>query len=231
MIDWSRIAKLLGMVGSPHDGERLNAARLLQKQLESNGATFADLASRVETGGGAYVRTVTVIKRDKPNPAKQRAVELFKKDRALKRLTSREKFFLMGVCRKADYTGGDYELNQYEAEHLEAITVRLASTMPKQKTARPFPLPSEALDALGLGDKPGTFTGEPEPPPRRGARGPMPDATNESSVASDAPLGDDVLDSLGLGTVQGAYTQPPVDHHRDVRERFGGLDLDDDLPF
>lgn len=227
MIDWSRIAKLIGMVGSPHDGERLNAARLLQKQLEASSATFADLAARVESGGsGGYVRERVIIKRDKPNPAKSRAVELLNRDRKLNRLTTRERFFLMGICRKSDYTGGDFELNQYEADQLEIITVRLNSTMPKQKTARPKAIPSAMLDSLGLGDTPGAFTGE---APR--GRGPMPDARNESTVASDAPLGDDVLDGLGLGTVQGTYVQPPVDHQKNVRERFGGLDLDDDIPF
>lgn len=228
MIDWSRISKLLGMVGSPHDGERLNAARLLQKQLEASDATFADLAARVETGGSGYVRTVTIIKRDKPNPA----TDLARKMLGSKRLQGNERFFLDGIVRKHDYTGGDFELSDSQANYLELIYTRLRRGMPMQKTARSKSIPKSVLDDLGLGDTPGAFTGEPQPQPEpwRG-RGPMPDATDESTVASGSPLGDDVLDSLGLGSVQGAYVHAPVDHQKDVRERFGGLDLDDDLPF
>lgn len=54
MTNWSRLSKLAGMLGSPHDGERLNAARLLDAALRRDGLTFGDLAKRISTGNGGY---------------------------------------------------------------------------------------------------------------------------------------------------------------------------------
>jgi hypothetical protein len=42
-IDTSRLAKLLGMIGSTHDGEALNAARAANKLVRDCGLTWPDI--------------------------------------------------------------------------------------------------------------------------------------------------------------------------------------------
>ena len=41
-----RLAKLLGMLGSDHDGEVLNAARMADRVLRETGLTWADVIAR-----------------------------------------------------------------------------------------------------------------------------------------------------------------------------------------
>jgi hypothetical protein len=42
-----RLARLLGMLGSDHDGEVVAAARAIKRLLESKGLSFADLVEQV----------------------------------------------------------------------------------------------------------------------------------------------------------------------------------------
>src|SRR6516162_821576 len=42
-MDRSRLAQVLGMMGSAHDGEALNAARLAVRMIKEAGATWPDL--------------------------------------------------------------------------------------------------------------------------------------------------------------------------------------------
>ncbi len=42
-LDWSRLRKLLGMLGSSHDGEALNAARLVDEMLQASGSSWEAL--------------------------------------------------------------------------------------------------------------------------------------------------------------------------------------------
>jgi len=53
MTKLSRIVQLLGMMGSAHDGEVLNAARLAQRTLGELGLTWAEVVSE-EGGKGDY---------------------------------------------------------------------------------------------------------------------------------------------------------------------------------
>lgn len=43
MIDSKRLAKLLAMMASPHDGEALNAARMATEMVKESGLTWPDL--------------------------------------------------------------------------------------------------------------------------------------------------------------------------------------------
>jgi hypothetical protein len=50
MTDWSRIAKFAGLLGSDGDGEVVNAARMIRRELKAQGLTMADLVSRLAGG-------------------------------------------------------------------------------------------------------------------------------------------------------------------------------------
>ena len=47
-----RIAKLLRLLASPHDGERDNAVRMLQRTLQAERLSFNDIATGIETANG-----------------------------------------------------------------------------------------------------------------------------------------------------------------------------------
>jgi hypothetical protein len=47
-----RIAKLLRLLASPHDGERDNAVRMMQRTLEAERLTFNDIAIVIENHQG-----------------------------------------------------------------------------------------------------------------------------------------------------------------------------------
>lgn len=53
-IDEHKLARILGMLGSDHEGEVFNAARLAQKMLNDAGMTWADAAKRIASGGVYY---------------------------------------------------------------------------------------------------------------------------------------------------------------------------------
>lgn len=160
MPDWSRLAKLAGMLGSPHDGERLNAARLLQAALDREGVSFGDLASRISNGGAPSERVVYVdreivrVERPTPNPAADIAARIIERSRH--RLTYSERRFLDGIIRNADMTNGQFSLTTQQAnwlamlqqEHLKPRTAFI------RERAKPKPVASAMLDELGLGDDP-----------------------------------------------------------------------------
>ena len=52
MADRGRLEKLVGMLGSQYDGERANAAAMLQKMADADKVTILELLSRTLGGGG-----------------------------------------------------------------------------------------------------------------------------------------------------------------------------------
>jgi hypothetical protein len=56
-VDRNRLAQVLGMLGSAHDGEALNAARLASKMIRDAGLTWFDVLSvqsrEIKTAGTA----------------------------------------------------------------------------------------------------------------------------------------------------------------------------------
>jgi hypothetical protein len=57
MTDWTRIAKLAGMLGSAHDGEILAAVVHIHRELTAQGLTWGDLTNRLSGGGPPGLRT------------------------------------------------------------------------------------------------------------------------------------------------------------------------------
>src|SRR3954463_4067248 len=49
----SRLAAVLGMMGSDHDGETLNAARQAEKMRKASGKTWADLIAGKSSSGSS----------------------------------------------------------------------------------------------------------------------------------------------------------------------------------
>lgn len=186
MTNWARLSKLAGMLGSQSDGERLNAARLLDAALQREGVSFGDLAQRIAAGGSySEPRTVYVEKRATPNPA----VALVQKiiEAAKGKLTKVERVFLDGIVQTCEMTGGNFEMSMYQARYLSNLEkIYVLRTMEKATPARKRgPVPADVLDDLGLG-KAGTYTGGPRPRQPRAPYRPkarevddMPDAREE----------------------------------------------------
>jgi len=76
--DRDRLIKLIGMLGSTHDGERANAAAFIQKLAEKNKMTIAELIAAAHGGKGSerivyrdrVVEKEKVVYRDRPAPAR-----------------------------------------------------------------------------------------------------------------------------------------------------------------
>lgn len=149
------------MLGSPHDGERLNAARLLQRALDNEGVTFGDLALRIAHGtGGSSTRTVIVEKRVQPNPATDIARKILERTDDGRRCKLSERLFLRDILRACDMTDGSYELTTAQANWLTMLEKQyMKPRMPAHKARRAGPVPKAILDDLGLGDKPGRYKG------------------------------------------------------------------------
>jgi hypothetical protein len=60
--DKERLIKLIGMLGSSHDGERANAAAFIQKLAERNKMTIAELIAAAHGGKGSE----RIVYRDRP---------------------------------------------------------------------------------------------------------------------------------------------------------------------
>lgn len=121
MTNWARLSKLAGMLGSPHDGERVNAARLLEAALQREGLTFADFAQRIAGGGSAYTEQRTVIvEKWKPNPASALARKII--STCNKQLSSTEATFLNGVVRDCEMSVG-YNLTGPQLDWLDRKSV------------------------------------------------------------------------------------------------------------
>lgn len=152
MADWARVSKLVGMLGSPHDGERLNAARLLQRQLDKEGSTFGDLATRIDSGGSISPRVIVTERRAKPNPSAKIAEAIL--DRARYKITHLEHRFLRDIVRNAEMTGGNFDLTSKQANWLTLLEQQyLAHAMKMHRPRKPpGPVPQAMLDELGLGD-------------------------------------------------------------------------------
>lgn len=163
MTDWSRLAKLAGMLGSPHDGERLNAARLLEAALTREGVSFGDLSKRIAEGGSGYSapRIVYVdrevvkreVVRSKPNPAADLARKILVRTEGGKHLDYQERRFLRSILANDDYTGGQFSLSTPQANWLTMLSERhLKPKMKRYTTAKAKPVPDSLLDALGLNE-------------------------------------------------------------------------------
>lgn len=223
MLAWSRIAKLAGLLGSEHDGERLNAARILSRELGKANLTFGDLSERLKHGGGGervrieYVDRVRV-ERAEPNPAANIASKIIAV--AMRRLTRMERGFLEGIITRNSMTSGYFNLSDSQALWLARIHQTHCGP-PVPKPAPRKPVPQAILDELGL-DRPGRYKG-----PQAGPRDAMPDASREAQGPQLTPeQRAEILDGLGLGPDVGKFKGE--DH---VGKRFSGLDLDDDDSF
>lgn len=152
MVNWSRVSKLVGMLGSPHDGERLNAARALQRQLDKEGSTFGDLATRVDSGGSVTPRVVVTERRAKPNPSAKIAEAIL--ERARDKITHLERRFLRDIVRNAEMTGGDFDLTSRQANWLTLLEQQYPARGMRMHKPRkpPGPVPQAMLDECGLGD-------------------------------------------------------------------------------
>jgi len=83
--DKERLIKLIGMLGSSHDGERANAAAFIQRLAEKNKMTIAELIAAAHGGKGAdriiyrdrIVEKEKVVYRDRPAAAPPPEPEAF----------------------------------------------------------------------------------------------------------------------------------------------------------
>lgn len=102
--DRSRVEKLIGMLGSDHDGEIVNAARLLRRMAEKDGKT---LPSLLMTGATQTVYVEKIVYRDPPYSPPRGGVA----DEAMRR--ARESF---DERERAQYEAG----RAYRREHARA---------------------------------------------------------------------------------------------------------------
>lgn len=228
MVDWSRLGKLIGMLGSEHDGERLNAARLLDRTLKSEGASFGDLSTRVSHGGDGDMRVVYVDRYhetqrepERVNPAKAMAQKIL--DIGGKRVTRIERRFLLDMIRSCDMAGW-YQLTSAQANWLTMLEKQYCTPQPHVPKARkPGPVPNGMYDECGLGE-----------PPRKEQV--MPSAVLDEAVRManerlkgkpHASVEQSMLDEI-FGETPGTYQGEPHDRQAAVKQRFGGLDIDED---
>lgn len=225
MLAWSKISKLAGMLGSEHDGERLNAARLLQSELKKAGLNFADLADRLKNEGAGSPRVEYVTRyeyRDRErerNPAAQMANKILEMGGS--KITTREREFLFSVLRRDELTRGRYTLTNWQAEWLVNLEVQYCRPKPTvQKTKPAGPIPESIIDEL-FG----------EPPREAASRDKMPDASKEENQTAAGTFSvEDFLDNMGLGQAQGNYRGERPESA--ANERFkGGLDIEDEPPW
>ena len=101
--DLQKLAKLLGMVGSAHDGEALNAARKAQALIQDKGATWFDAFGVGETSA--------------PVPIHHELVRDLLKQKAI--LDDFERSFLIGILSYK-------KLSEKQAETLQNIEQKLA---------------------------------------------------------------------------------------------------------
>lgn len=113
------LASLIGMLGSEHDGECLNAARLLKRRMEKEKISFGDLSNIIRNGGGNVTRTVIVEKRPAPNPAAKTAQAIL--DRAGVAISFAEMEFLRDIVHSAVMTGGNFNLSTRQANWLGVL--------------------------------------------------------------------------------------------------------------
>jgi phage tail sheath protein FI len=74
--DVSRLAKFLGMMGSAHDGEINNAARMAEKLRKSMNKSWSDLLNGSGGGSSAMYQTRAVIAEQRVAHLQKRVVEL-----------------------------------------------------------------------------------------------------------------------------------------------------------
>jgi len=137
--DRERLIKLIGMLGSEHDGERANAAAFLQKMAAKYKMTITELMGQV--GGGApkviYKEKIVVkeVYRDRPSepdpnldftdvdsPLLQRLKEVAAKPAVAVRLLSDfEVNFTKDVSQRYDY---DTQLSDKQLVIVERILVK-----------------------------------------------------------------------------------------------------------
>lgn len=163
MTDWTRLSKLAGMLGSQNDGERVNAARLLEQALNRAGLTFADFSQRIADGSPySAPRTVYVEKPVEPNPAGVMAQKII--DTAKGKLTGTERVFLQDIIRQCAMTRRNFDLSMFQAKYLMDLEkIYVLRTMQKATpSGKRGPVPKDVLDDLGLGKQAGSYGG-PEP--------------------------------------------------------------------
>lgn len=224
MVDWSRLGKLIGMLGSEHDGERLNAARLLDRTLKNEGASFGDLSTRVSHGGAGEPRVVYVDRYheterepERENPAVTLAQKII--EMGGRALTHNERNFLRDVIRCC-HMAGWYQLSSAQANWLTMLEKQYCTPKPKvHKARKPGPVPNGMYDECGLGD-----------PPRKAQV--MPSAVVEEAIRNahqrePQAVEQSMLDEI-FGETPGTYQGEPHDPNANVKQRFSGLDIDED---
>lgn len=65
MVDRTKLDKFVGMLGSEHDGEQVNAARFIKRMAAAEKLSIVELLTKAYGGGGAE----RIIYRDRPAPA------------------------------------------------------------------------------------------------------------------------------------------------------------------
>jgi hypothetical protein len=113
-----RIGRLLGMLGSDHDGEVLNAVGMLKKLFCTEKLSFSDLAFVVENSAGAEIRRKFYDADGAPN---WHEIALFCQRNSDRLESAKERMF---VDQMAGWTVGRAPTEK-QASWLESIFVRL----------------------------------------------------------------------------------------------------------
>ena len=132
-----RLVKLLGMIGSDHDGEALNAARLADKLVREAGLTWAEVFSE----GSPKTKRISVD----PGEIVEEIVEIYK---SCIHLRSRDISFLNGI-------EGHYYLSEKQLAWLHDLLERARAKMAKPPPPPPKPRKTRA---------PRKSKSEPKPP-------------------------------------------------------------------
>lgn len=211
------IAKLIGMLGTDNEHERATAASFLKRKLDSAKVSFGDLSELIRNGGNGRVvyvdRPVARQSEDFHNPSVEVAEKIIAK--AEQRLTRGEWKFVHDIIRNGRMTGGWYRLTTPQANWLSALDVKYCTPKPKMRKApKPGPIPESMFDDLGLTEKPA----------RPKAKGPMPDAREDSDWVE--PLGADAFAEKAFADAfDQPIPRPPRSHTSHVRDRFENIEL------
>ncbi len=107
-LDRARLRKLLGMLGSDHDGEALNAARLVDELMQASGSSWETLipdeASR-DTAGSDKERLDQLLQSNKVSDVVKIRLKDMRRSLLLGRLTDGDRRLLRLLYRKAVVEG------------------------------------------------------------------------------------------------------------------------------
>jgi hypothetical protein len=110
------LGKMVGLLGSDHDGEVLAAARQIRRLLESKGLSFGDLVALVEGKakpvalGGGLVRMAEAILRNESM------------------MREHESQFVRDVRLRLECTGGNWKMTEKQARWFSFLYARYGET-------------------------------------------------------------------------------------------------------